>query len=58
MPGCFAKFSLNFVEGAGQLDGEILETLWAEFNKVSNSACSMSKAHRLEVFNDHMRDLN
>lgn len=58
VPGCFAKFSLNFVEGAGQLDGEILETLWAEFNKVSTSARSMSKAHRSEVFDDHMRDSN
>jgi len=27
VPSCFAKFSLNFVQGAGQLDGEILETL-------------------------------
>jgi len=34
------KFSLNFVQGAGQLDGEILETLWSEFNKVSASARS------------------
>jgi len=58
VPGCFAKFSLNFVEGAGQLDGEILETLWAEFNKVSTSARSMSKAHRSEVLDDHMRDSN
>ena len=32
--------------------------LWAEFNKVSTNARSMSKAHRSEVFNDHMRDLN
>ena len=23
---CFPKFSLNFVEGAGEVDGEILET--------------------------------
>src|SRR5882724_5641615 len=35
VPRCFARFSLNFVQGAGQLDGEILETLWSEFNKVS-----------------------
>ena len=58
VPSCFAKFSLNFVQGAGQLDGEILETLWSEFNKVSTSARSMSKAHRSEVYNDHMRDSN
>ena len=58
VPSCFAKFSLNFFQGAGQLDGEILETLWSEFNKVSASARSMSKAHRAEVYDDHMRDSN
>ena len=58
VPGCFSRFSLNFVQGAGQLDGEILETLWSEFNKVSASACSMSKAHRAEVYDYHMRDYN
>ena len=58
VPSCFARFSLNFVQGAGQLDGEILETLWSEFNKVSASTCSMSKAHRAEVYDDHMRDSN
>src|ERR1700760_3411450 len=29
---CFALYSLNFMYGLGQLDGEILETLWAPFN--------------------------
>ena len=58
VPSCFARFSLNFVQGAGQLDGEILETLWSEFNKVSASTCSMSKAHRAEVYDDHMEDSN
>ena len=58
IPDCFARFSLNFIHGAGQQDGEILETLWAEFNKVSSSARTMSKAHRAEVFDDHMRDSN
>ncbi|KAG2345459.1 hypothetical protein BDR05DRAFT_843178, partial [Suillus weaverae] len=32
---CFARFSLNFVNRAGQVDGKILETLWALFNKIS-----------------------
>jgi len=55
---CFSKFSLNFVHGAGQLDGEILETLWAGFNKVSVTARAMSKAHRREIYDDFMRDTN
>jgi hypothetical protein len=58
IPQCFARFSLNFVRGAGQLDGDILETLWEEFNKVSSSARSMSNAHWTEVCDDHMRDSN
>jgi hypothetical protein len=32
---CFPMFSLNFVLGAGQQDGEILETLWSSLNKTA-----------------------
>jgi hypothetical protein len=55
---CFCPYSLNFVYGAGQVDGVVLETLWSEFNKVSSSARSMSKAHRREVYDDHMAASN
>ncbi|KAG1840122.1 hypothetical protein C8R48DRAFT_679665 [Suillus tomentosus] len=55
---CFARYSLNFIQGAGHVDGEILETLWAPFNKISPTARSMSQAHRQEVLDDHMRDSN
>ncbi|KAI6111664.1 hypothetical protein EDD16DRAFT_1710374 [Pisolithus croceorrhizus] len=54
----FPRYSLNFVKGAGHLDGEILETLWAPFNKISPTARSMTQAHRKEVYDDHMRDSN
>ncbi|KAI6115546.1 hypothetical protein EV401DRAFT_1889521 [Pisolithus croceorrhizus] len=55
---CFPRYSLNFIKGAGHLDGEILETLWAPFNKISPTARSMTQAHRKEVYDDHMRDSN
>ena len=55
---CFARFSLMFIQGAGHVDGEILETLWAPFNKISATARSMSLAHRQEVYDDYMRDSN
>ncbi|KAG1720229.1 uncharacterized protein EDB91DRAFT_1064937, partial [Suillus paluster] len=42
---CFPRFSLNFMTRAGHIDGEILETLWAPFNKISPTARSMSLAH-------------
>jgi Kyakuja-Dileera-Zisupton transposase len=55
---CFSKFSLNFLKGAGHIDGEIMETLWAGMNKVSAAARSMTKAHRQETLDDYMRDSN
>ncbi|KII83158.1 hypothetical protein PLICRDRAFT_119732, partial [Plicaturopsis crispa FD-325 SS-3] len=58
IPSCFVKFSLNFIRGAAQLDGAILETLWTPFNKTSANARAMSKAHRREVYNNHMLDSN
>jgi hypothetical protein len=55
---CFALFSLNFVRGAGQQDGEILETLWSSLNKISSSIRVMSKSQRREILDDLMRDSN
>ncbi|KAG2049657.1 hypothetical protein BDR06DRAFT_984261 [Suillus hirtellus] len=55
---CFARYSLNFILGAAQVDGEILETLWAPFNKISPTARSMSQAHCQEILDDHMRNSN
>ena len=55
---CFSKWTLNFMQGAGHVDGEILETLWSGMNKVSAAARSMSKAHRQETLDDYMRDAN
>lgn len=55
---CFAKFSLNFIQGAGQQDGEILETLWPGVNDVSGSIRAMTKAHRQEVLDAVMQDSN
>lgn len=55
---CFALHSLNFILGAGQLDGEILETLWSILNKAAGSIRAMTKPHRQEVLDDLMRDSN
>ena len=55
---CFSKWMLNFMKGAGQIDGEIIEALWAGLNKVSGAARSMSKVHRQETLDDYMRDAN
>ncbi|MDT7543759.1 MAG: hypothetical protein QOE33_3672 [Acidobacteriota bacterium] len=55
---CFELFSPNFFKGIGQVDGEILETLWSRFNPTARLARTASKAHRREIFDDHMRDAN
>lgn len=55
---CFAKYSPNFIKGLGQVDGEIVETLWSAFNHTSKSARTGSISHRREIYDDHMRDSN
>ena len=55
---CYFAHSLNYMKGVGQIDGEIMETLWAAFNKFAGMARVMSVAHRKEILNDHMRDVN
>jgi hypothetical protein len=57
IPECFPKYTLNFIEGAGELDGEILETLWS-MDLVAGLTQGMSVAHRQEVLNDYMNDSN
>jgi len=55
---CFPLFSLNFVHGAGQIDGEIIETLWSNLNKAAGSTRTMSQAHRQEVLDNYINDSN
>ena len=55
---CFYKYSLNFIEGSRQIDGEIMETLWFIMDKVSGITRSMSWAHRQEILDDYMEDGN
>ncbi|KAH9908829.1 uncharacterized protein BXZ73DRAFT_109735 [Epithele typhae] len=51
---CYSRFSPAFVSGAGIQDGEILETLWASLNKISDSTRGMATSHRKEMIDDHM----
>ena len=53
---CFAKFSLNFVEGSAEVDGEIMETLWSGLDLVAGLTQAMSVAHRQEVLDDYIND--
>jgi hypothetical protein len=55
---CNWKYTLNFISGACQIEGEIMETLWALFNNFGRMCRSMGSNHRKEILNDHMRDVN
>lgn len=58
IPECFPKFTLNFIDGAGQVDGEILETLWSDMDEVAGLAQAMSVAHHQETVDAYMNDNN
>lgn len=55
---CMPMFAPTYIPGAGNVDGEILETLWAPIEKVSGSTRSMTASHRQETLDDHMNDSN
>jgi len=51
---CLFHFATSFIPGAGMVDGEILESLWAQLNDISRSTRTSTLAHRTEVLDDHM----
>jgi hypothetical protein len=55
---CFCQFSLNFIKGAGHLDGEIMETIWSKLNEPGRTARSMTLAYRSEFLNRFIQDIN
>jgi hypothetical protein len=55
---CFSRFSPTFIPGAGQVDGEILESLWSVLNEISPSMQNATLAGRVEMLDDHMGDSN
>ncbi|KAH9163424.1 hypothetical protein EDB89DRAFT_1912653 [Lactarius sanguifluus] len=55
---CLPRFSPSYIPGAKQVDGEIIETLWAPLNNISWSIRRMSLAHCQEVLDAHMNHSN
>jgi hypothetical protein len=55
---CLPRFSPSYIPGAKQVDGEIIETLWAPLNDISRSVRGMSLFHRQEVLDAHMNHSN
>ena len=58
IPSCFPKFTLNFIEGAAQVNSEIMETLWSGLDEVARLAQAMSLAHHQETIDEYMNDSN
>lgn len=55
---CYQRFSLLYKRFVGTVAGEILESLWSRLSRMFPSAMSMTAAHRIEVYDDHMNDSN
>ena len=55
---CLPRYSPSYICGARQVDGEIIETLWAPLNNISWSIRGMSLVHRQEVLDAHMNHSN
>ena len=55
---CLPRFSPSYIPGAKQVDGEIIETLWAPLNNISRSLRGMSLMHRQEVLDAHINHSN
>ena len=55
---CLPRFSPSYIPGAKQVDGEIIEMLWAPLNNISRSIRGMSLVHRQEVLDAHMSHSN
>jgi hypothetical protein len=55
---CYIRYASNFIDGIGRIDGEIMETLWAQLNLISPAARGMSSLHRQECLDYQMNDSN
>ena len=55
---CLPQFSPSYIPGAKQVDGEIIETLWAPLNNISRSLRGMSLMHQQEVLDAHLNHSN
>ncbi|KAG1801921.1 hypothetical protein EV424DRAFT_1351821 [Suillus variegatus] len=55
---CYVRYASNFITGAAQIDGEIMETLWVPLNIISPSARGMGTLHRKECLDYQMNNCN
>ncbi|KAG1765179.1 hypothetical protein EV702DRAFT_1051123 [Suillus placidus] len=46
---CYVRYASNFIKGIGQIDGEIMETLWARLNLISPAARGMTLCRKYKL---------
>ncbi|KAG2021211.1 hypothetical protein CC2G_006466 [Coprinopsis cinerea AmutBmut pab1-1] len=55
---CLPRFSPLYIEGIGWNHGEILEPNWSVLNPTGTMTSTMTEAHRIEVLDNKVMDLN
>ncbi|KAF8589210.1 hypothetical protein K439DRAFT_1333200 [Ramaria rubella] len=55
---CMYAFSLNYLEGAGQTSGKLVETVWHELNDTNGSTIEMNAGHCHDYLDDMYGDWN
>ncbi|KEP46100.1 hypothetical protein V565_218900, partial [Rhizoctonia solani 123E] len=55
---CYARFSLNNMEGVGRLDAKGCERAWASLNQASGSTSEKGPGARIDSINHCMNDWN
>jgi hypothetical protein len=56
--GMLSEVSLNFVKGSGEVEGEILETLWSRLDKITGMTQAKSIVHHQEVIDEYVNHSN
>ena len=55
---CYPQYATSFIKGAGVKSAEILEARWSELNHAAPSLRYMTFAHRAEMLDALMNDMN
>lgn len=57
-PSCLVRYAPTFIQGAGQVDGEIMEPIWSVLNPSAKSYMTASSNTRIEGLDDQMQYSN
>ncbi|KAJ2920505.1 hypothetical protein H1R20_g16590, partial [Candolleomyces eurysporus] len=57
-PECYPRYATTFIKGAGVRSAEILESRWSQLNPAASSLRYMTLAHRSEMLDALMNDIN